>query len=397
MSRLAVRASRLAGLTPGFAPAQPATVYIEDGVIARVVGGHPFVDFEVVGDGSQVVSAGLFDIHTHGAIGAQTIDGDVDGLRALGGFYARHGVTSYLATIGGSERSILAGLDGVRALLDDSTGKPGARCLGVHLEGPFISSCCPGAFDPASIVAPDLDTFQRFSERAAGSLRLLTLAPEVDGQLEIIRAARRMGVVCSAGHSAATEAEALEAISLGVTAATHVFNAMTSLHHRSPGLVGVTLTDDRLTAELICDGVHVHARCVDLLRRAKTTHGVALITDSIAAAGLPDGEYDFEEQHVVVIDGQARLADGTLAGSTLTLEVAVRNFAEFTGIPWDDAVVSATATPARLLGFADRKGAIAPGFDADLVGFDDDHAVSWTIVGGELVHIAGEQAPNDMR
>lgn len=381
MSRVAVRAARLVG-----APvAGPVTVVAEQGVITEIRPGHAAVDCQVVGDGSDIVTAGLIDVHTHGAVRVQAIDGDVDGLRHLGAFYASHGVTSYLATIGGSDASIVTGLDGVRTLIEHPGAPLGARCLGVHLEGPFISSCCPGAFDPASIVAPDVATFERYVERSGGTMRHVTLAPEVDGQEEVIKSARRMGITCSAGHSAATEAELLAAVELGVRAVTHMFNAMAPMHHREPGIVGVALTDDRIVAELIADGVHVHPRVVALLATAKSPGAVALISDSIAATGLPDGDYHFEEQDITVRSGEARLIDGTLAGSTLTLDRAVANFAGFADIGWEQAVVSATATPARLLGIDDRTGTIAVGYDADLVGFSEDHEVRWTMVGGHLV------------
>lgn len=387
MNRIAVRADRIVG---GDGPTGPTTIIVEGGTIARILPGHPPVDVPVMGDGSDIVTPGLIDVHTHGAAGAQAIDGDVEALGHLGAFYAAHGVTAYLATVGGSQAAIEAGLDAVRELGRRGGGPAGATCLGTHLEGPFINACCRGAFDPASIVAPDVATFERYAARAAGTLKHITLAPEVDGQDEVIRSARRRGVTCSAGHSAATEAQTVEAIERGVSAVTHMFNAMPSMHHRDPGIVGVALTDDRLITELISDGVHVHPRTVRLLNVAKTAWHIALVTDSIAATGLPDGEYHFEEQRVVVNRHQARLADGTLAGSTLTLDTAIRNFADFAQVPWETAVASATTTPARLLGIDHRKGRVAVGFDADLVGFSPRHEVRWTLVAGRLAHAATE-------
>jgi len=386
VSRLAVRAARLvvAGSLAG--PEGPATILVEDGTIARILPGHPPVDGPVVGEGCDVVTPGLIDVHTHGAAGVQTIDGDVGALRRLGAFYATHGVTAYLATIGGSPPAIEAGLRAARDLIIGDPREPaGAQCLGAHLEGPFINCCCPGAFDPASIIAPDLAVFERYAATAAGTLRHITLAPEVAGQHDVIRAAGRAGITCSAGHSAATETQMLEAIELGVGAVTHMFNAMPPMHHRDPGIVGVALTDPRLVAELIADGVHVHPRIIELLNVAKTPQRIALVTDSIAATGLSDGDYHFEERPITVHNRQARLADGTLAGSTLTLDDAVANFAAYAGISWDDAVVSATTTPARLLGIDDRKGRLDVGYDADLVGWSPGHRVRWTIVRGRPV------------
>ena len=387
MSRTAVIARGVAS-PDGIGDA--VTVLVEDGAIEAILPGRPPVEAEqIVGDGTDVVAPGLIDIHTHGGEGVQAIDGDPAALTRLAAFYARHGVTGFLGTIGGRRADIESGLRGLTALIAGQSPPTGAACLGIHLEGPFISPERPGAFRPDSIVPPDAALFEHYAELAGGSLALVTLAPELDGQRDVIAAARARGVLCSAGHSTASEIEMAEAIDRGVTSLTHMFNAMPALHHREPGIVGVGLTEPRLTAELIGDGVHVHPTVVRLLLEAKGWAGVALITDSIAAAGLPDGRSHYEGQDVIVANGEARLADGTLAGSTLTLDVAVDNVARFTGIPWVEALASASLVPARLLGLDDRKGRVAVGYDADLVGFDADRGVRWTMVGGTVVHERG--------
>ncbi|MEO6571898.1 MAG: N-acetylglucosamine-6-phosphate deacetylase [Ilumatobacteraceae bacterium] len=383
--RCAVRAGRviLDGGSIG-----PATIMIDEGRIDGIEPGHPTVDRRTIGDGSDVVAAGLIDVHTHGAAGVQVIDGDPHAMRDLASFYAAHGVTSFLATIGGSDGSIRAGIRAVTEGTREAHPRAGARCRGIHLEGPFINGCRPGAFDPDSIVAPDRDLFDRYVELAGGHVRHITLAPEVPGAEDVIARARHLGITVAAGHSAATAHEFLDAIELGVGSVTHLFNAMSPLHHREPGVIGVALTDHRITSELIADGVHVAPRTIDVVHRSCSTRRIALITDSIAAAGLPDGTYRFEEQEITVSDGQARLADGTLAGSTVTLDLAVRNFASFAGIAWDEAIVSATATPADMIGLA-HSGRIAVGGDGDLVGFSDDGHVRWTMVAGMVVHGEG--------
>jgi len=363
----------------------PATIVVADGRIESVADGHLLLEgIHVLEADDEVVTAGLIDIHTHGAAGVQAIDGDLDGLHRLAWFYAAHGVTGFLGTIGGSNASIELGLRSLTAFIATRETR-GARCLGVHMEGPFISPCCPGAFRMDSIVAPDVALFERYLALAGGAVSLITLAPEVEGTVDLIRAAVARDVVCSAGHSDATEAQMLAAMEQGVTSMTHMFNAMRPLHHREPGIVGVGLTEAALTAEVIADGVHLHPRLLRLLALTKGCDGIALITDSIAAAGLPDGTYQFEEQEIVVADGEARLTDGTLAGSTLTMDRAVRNFATHAGVAWHESVTSATVVPARLLGLHDTKGRVAAGFDADLVGFDDAREVSWTMVAGEIV------------
>ncbi|MCU1392836.1 MAG: N-acetylglucosamine-6-phosphate deacetylase [Ilumatobacteraceae bacterium] len=362
----------------------PATIVVDDGRIESIADGHLVLEgIHIIEADDEIVSAGLIDIHTHGGAGVQAIDGDLGGLQRLSAFYARHGVTGFLGTIGGSRESIVRGLHGLTALI---AGPPtGARCLGVHMEGPFISPCCPGAFRMDSIVAPDVDLLERYLALGAGAVSLITLAPEIEGTLDLVRAASAHGVVCSAGHSDATEAQMLAALGAGVTSMTHMFNAMRPLHHREPGIVGVGLTEPAVTVEVIADGVHLHPRLLRLLAMTKGFDGVALITDSIAAAGLDDGTYHFEEQEIVVANGEARLVDGTLAGSTLTMECAVRNFAAHGGIAWHESLASATEVPARLLGLQQTTGRVEPGLDADLVGFDAAHEVRWTMVGGDIV------------
>jgi N-acetylglucosamine-6-phosphate deacetylase len=329
------------------------------------------------------VVPGLLDVHTHGADGVQVIDGRAEDLDRLASFYAAHGVTGYLATIGGSMANILAGLQSVRTHLDRPPAF-GARCLGVHLEGPFISPQALGAFRPDSVLAADPAVFADLLDAGGGHLRLMTLAPEVPGADAVIEMAIANDVVCSVGHSVATGDELSRAVDAGVRSVTHVFNAMAPFHHRRPGLVGAVLTEPRLITEVIADGIHVHPTALRLLARVKGAESIALVTDSIAAAGLPDGGYLFEEQRVTVADGAARLDAGTLAGSTLTLDRAVANFARWADIAWEDAVVSATIVPARLLGLQGQRGEIAVGRNADLAAFDADHELVWTMVAGNL-------------
>jgi N-acetylglucosamine-6-phosphate deacetylase len=330
---------------------------------------------------AATVVPGLIDVHTHGGAGVQVIDGAGADLDRLARFYAGHGVTGFLATVGGSREHILDGLAAVRDHLDGSPSG-GARCLGVHLEGPFISPGALGAFRPESALPADVGFFAEVLAAAGGHLRLVTLAPELEGADAVIGLARRHGVVCSAGHSVATAAEVARAVDAGVRSVTHLFNGMAPFHHREPGLVGAALADPRLVCEVIADGVHVHPTAVALAARAKGAAGIALVSDSISATGLPDDDYELEEQQVTVADGVARLADGTLAGSTLTLDRAVANLARWAGLPWVDAVRSATEVPARLLDLSAEHGTIAVGRRADLAGFDAEHRLLWTMVGG---------------
>lgn len=343
-------------------------------------------DAEVTDASRLTVASGLIDLHTHGANGAQVIDGTPQALARMAAFYARHGVIGFLATIGGSNANIERGLDGVVETLQGGSTRPGAAILGIHLEGPFLSPAKPGAFRPETIVPPDPALLKRYLDRAAGQVRLITLAPEVDGALDLIRLATARGVVCSAGHTQATWEQMMQAAEAGLRHATHTFNAMSVLHHREPGVLGAALCDDRFTAEVIADGIHVHPAMLRLLVRAKRVERAVLITDSIGAAGLPDGEYEYEEQPITVANGSARLADGTLAGSLLTMEQGVANLVASGAASLPEALAMGSLNAARVIGLEGHKGSIAPGMDADLIGLDDRLCVCWTMVGGQMVY-----------
>lgn len=354
----------------------PVTVTIGDGVVSGV--GPPREDATLR---AAYLVPGLLDIHTHGGAGVQVIDGADADLERLALFYARNGVTGFLATVGGSREHILDGISAVRAHLAGGPSR-GARILGVHVEGPFISPHALGAFLPESVQAPDPGFLREMLAAADGHLRLMTIAPE--DSVDVIALAVENGVVCSAGHSVASAEQTTRAVDAGVRSVSHLFNGMAAFHHREPGVLGVALTDDRLVCEVIADGVHVHPTAVRLAARAKGVDRIALISDSIAATGLPDGEYELEEVTVTVAGDEVRLADGTLAGSTLTLDRAVANLARWADLPFTDAVRAATTTPARLLGLDGAHGTIAVGRAADLAGFDEEHRLLWTMVAGEM-------------
>lgn len=319
---------------------------------------------------------GLVDLHIHGSAGHDVMEAKPEALQAVAGFIARFGVTSFLATtVSASAEETTTALAGLaRAVRSEpersSTTSPrSAECLGVHLEGPFLSAARRGVHPREQLLAPSPGLLARFLDAAVGYARILTLAPELPGSEETIRAACRAGLVVALGHTDATYSEALRAIECGARHAVHVFNAMRPFSHRETGVIGAVLTDARVTAEVIADGIHVDDPAIRILLAAKGVDKVILVTDATAATGMPDGNYRLGSIDVTVSGGVCRNREGNLAGSTLTLDRAVWKMAAL-GVPLAAAVQMATANPARVLGLAERKGRLGPGADADIVLLD---------------------------
>jgi N-acetylglucosamine-6-phosphate deacetylase len=343
---------------------------VEAGRIAGFgVGSPPVPSGRVIDAEGGYLGPGFIDLHVHGGDGVSVMDGG-DALAHLARFKAAHGCTAFLPT-SWSAPDLTPFLAGVRAALD----APGACILGAHLEGPYLNPKRAGA--QAHIRPVNLDEARGWLE--SGLVRLMALAPELPGADDLLALCAEYGVLVAAAHTDATYDDLRRAGSLALT--THTFNAMRGLHHREPGAVGAALTLDHLTCEIIADGVHVHPAVVALLLRLKGPGNVVLVTDAVRGAGLPDGTRTRQDgRPVVVRDGAARLADGTLAGSTLTMDAALRNLIAFTGLPLADAWRCASTTPARLLRF--DAGRIANGLRADLVLLDADLHVRWTMIGG---------------
>jgi N-acetylglucosamine-6-phosphate deacetylase len=329
------------------------------------------------------LAPGLIDIHIHGGAGHDVMEADAGGLAALERSLLGNGVTAYLpTTVTAPMERLLSALDQLGKHVTQRASTNGVRALGIHLEGPFISHAKRGVHPPADLLPPSPALLERFWQASHGAIRLITIAPELPGALETIARARDLGIVVSVGHSNANTAETLAAVAAGAVHATHTFNAMRPLDHREPGIAGVVLTDSRLTADIIADGIHVAPTVLDLFIRAKGFDRTILITDAISATGMPDGNYRLGDLEVAVRDGRCE-HQGKLAGSVLTLDRAVRNIASYAHIALDQAVRLATLNPARRLGLEAERGVIAPGHAADLIALTAKGEVAFAMAAGE--------------
>ncbi len=334
-----------------------------------------------------VLAPGLIDLHIHGGDGHDVMEADSEAQEEFELRLLRHGVTAYLpTTVTAPLEKILSALDRLGGSISQSDSvNRGARALGIHLEGPFISHEKRGVHPPANLLQPSPAMLDKFWQASQGTLRMMTIAPELPEASETIAHARALGIISSLGHSNATFEEANRGISAGASHATHTFNAMRALDHRSPGLLGAILNDDAVTADILADGIHVHPSVVNLFLRAKGPDRAVLITDAISATGMPEGIYKLGSFDVEVKGGRCDY-QGKLAGSVLTLDRAVRNVMKFAEWNLQQAVTLATANPARVLGIANERGFLAPGRRADLVVLTPDGEVAHTIVAGEMVH-----------
>ncbi|MFD2370684.1 N-acetylglucosamine-6-phosphate deacetylase [Brevibacillus sp. GCM10020057] len=328
---------------------------------------------------------GFIDMHMHGIDGHDTMDGTPESLQAISRALTRFGVTTFLAT---TMTAPYAQLEAVLQMIarHSREGMPGAQVAGIHLEGPWINPRYKGAQKEENIALPYMDAVRRLYELADGLIKVVTIAPEQPEALEAIAWLKERGVIVSAGHTGATFAQASKAVEAGVRHFTHCFNAMTGLHHREPGVVGAAMYHEQLSTELIADGIHVHPAVMRILYRVKSAGRLALVSDSMRAAALGEGTYDLGGQEVHVRGAEAKLADGTLAGSILTLNRAVGNMVTLSGVPLPEAVEMAAGTPAHILGIAGRKGRLAAGFDADIVVLDSAFDVQATYVAGKEVY-----------
>lgn len=331
------------------------------------------------------ITPGFIDMHVHGGNGYDILDGTARAVREVAAFHARGGTTSILATVApAAKNKIEKALATINALTLRNT--EGAQILGSHLEGPFLNPGRAGAINPAYLKDVDLDGMAQFINLCEGTLKIVTVAPELPGCNELIRMLVQEGIVVAAGHSESTYEIALSSFKAGIRHAIHLFNASAPLHHREPGLVGAVLASREISAEIIADGHHLHPSMLKLLHSIKGRRGLTLATDAISAAGMPDGEYLFNNRKVNMLNKKITLPNNSMAGSSLTMIDAVKNMIGLAGIPLHEAIRMASLNPARVLGIENAKGALAPGMDADLVLLDNDLNVRLTMTGGEIVY-----------
>jgi len=369
---------------------RPGWLRVRDGVVAAF-GSAPYPDGNgapVIDLGGATVMPGFIDVHVHGAANHDTMDADPDGLRTMAGFFAQHGVTGFLATtLTDSRERTMAALLSVKRAMEQSTG--GARILGAHLEGPYLNIAKGGAQHLDQIRPVSVPEAREFLD--TGVIKLVSVAPEIPENGWLIDECRKRGITVSMAHTNATYTEALNGIGLGISHATHMFNAMSPVHHRDPGAAGAALLSPHVRCELICDGIHVHPGAAELVWRMKGRGGVLLITDSMRATGMPDGEYMLGDYPAVKSGDSAMLSDGTLAGSVLTFDRGVRMFRRIIdgdGTNPDalaDLVAVSSANAAKAVGVESGIYYHSP---ADLVVLNADWQVIFTIVQGEIVHDA---------
>ena len=358
-------------ITPA-AEISDAGILICDGVIeavgARADVSLPAGAIEIKAT-DQIAVPGFIDVHIHGAGGRDVMEGSNEALSTVARTVAKRGTTSMVATtVTAAPDDIVRSVEGIASFITNQhrSGDPRAEVLGIHYEGPFISSVRRGVHPKEWVTLPNRELLDRMVTAAAGKARILTIAPELLGAMPCIDAARNAGIVVAMGHTDATYEQARAAIAHGAHHAVHVYNAMRPFSHRDSGVIGAVLTSPEVSAELIADGVHVEEAAMRVLLQAKGVNCVILVSDGISATGMPDGQYSLGKFDVKVVNGVARNSEGNLAGSTLTLDRALRNIVRM-GWPLGDTVRMLTANPARLLGLEFKKGALRTGADADIV------------------------------
>ncbi|MCX6149842.1 MAG: N-acetylglucosamine-6-phosphate deacetylase [Ignavibacteriales bacterium] len=339
-------------------------------------------DCEIIDVSGKIISPGFVDLLVHGGGGFGFADGTNEGIEKVSEYFIEHGSTTMLAALFAKPHDLL--LNDIRRLAKYILNTPDSNIKGIHLEGPFLNPGLKGAMNEDYLWKPTVEGWTEMWEASRGLVKMMTIAPELPGSIDVMREAANEGVVLSIGHSMADYSDIELAIDNGAAHVTHMFNAMNPFHHRKPGVIVGALLRDELKIELIADTLHVHPAIMELLLKFKKSSGIILITDSIRAGGMHEGEYEFADQKVIMEGGKAFLENGTLAGSTLTLPMAVRNMIRTAGAKITEAIRMASLNGAKVLSIEDKKGILAAGKDADLVVLDENFQVEMTIIMGKI-------------
>ncbi len=378
--------TKAALLTP-FVMFDEATVLVKDG---KILAAGPAEQVSIPGDFREVpleglmIAPGFIDQHVHGGGGAAVMEGTTAKLIEVARFHVTHGTTTFLASTTSSTREHLATVAKAYAGINTKSYK-GARCLGLHLEGPFLSPQYYGVHSRDALRKPELEEVLNLHRLSDFGVRMITLAPELPGAMELAASLVDKRVLCAIGHSDADYETTITAITKGFNCITHCFNQLRPFHHREPGVLGAALLRPELTMELIADGIHLHPAVLELVLKTKGPENIILVSDAMSPTGMPNGKYQTSEGELTLYKGSLTNHDGHLAGSALTLERAVKNFMDFTGCELTDALRMVTYNPARYLGINKRKGSLYPGKDADLVALTPDLEVVMTMVEGEVI------------
>jgi len=340
---------------------------------------------EIIEAQNKFIVPGYIDIHVHGGGGSDVMDGEYEAIKQVATTHSRFGTTAFLpTTMTMTKDKIIKSLKSIHEARLKGTGT--AEILGIHLEGPYINPEKKGAQKEEDIKKVSVEEFLEFNQASGNLIRLVTIAPEMPGAIDFIRWLHQQGIIVSVGHSNATYKQVQEGIQAGLSHVTHIFNAMRGLHHREPGVVGAALSSPKLIVEMIADGIHIHPIVLKMLTQIKESEKLVLITDAMRATGFKEGTYDLGGQEVIVTQGQAKLKNGTLAGSVLTMDKAVKNLVTKVGISLLNAAQMASYNPAKCLGIDDKKGSLEPGKDADIVILNKNLEAELTMVAGKIVY-----------
>lgn len=362
----------------------PGSIIIQNNKIYKIFLNHtPKYDGDILDGENLYLSPGFIDIHIHGAYGCDTMDATCESLKKISQTILKHGVTSFLpTTMTCSKEDIRNAIKNVYLVMKEKSTVN--NILGVHLEGPFINGNKIGAQNPNYLLEPSIGNFKDIAEDYEEIIKIVTLAPEIEGAQNLIQYLHKKNIVVSIGHTDAKYEEAMEGIKNGISHATHLFNAMTPFNHRDPGAVGAILNSN-ITAECILDGIHIHYASLDIALKIKSSDKIILITDAMNACCMKDGKYSLGGQEVIVKDSIARLNNGVLAGSVLTLDKAVRNVKNNLNIPLYEIIKLLTINPSKVCGTNSTKGIIKENYDADLILFDEDINIKHVFVNGKKI------------